>query len=167
MTAASTHRARRNRLEADGHVAGRDDLDDDRRWFRQLVGEIADAAGLRPGDGNRHRSVGQQEPAGNRIRRHGGTAAAPTLAVNDADDDGRINASGTAEPGSKLTVTWPDGSTSTTTADGSGNWSVESPTPQGSGPVTATATDPSGNKSRRQPTSADMEAPAGADARRQ
>ena len=82
--------------------------------------------------------------------------AAPTLAVNDADDDGRINASGTAEPGSKLTVTWPDGSTSTTTADGSGNWSVESPTPQGSGPVTATATDPSGNKSPPATASADM-----------
>ena len=86
--------------------------------------------------------------------------AAPTLAIDDADHDGRINASGTAEPGSTLTVTWPNGSTSTTTADASGNWSVELPTPQGSGTVTATATDPSGNKSPPATVSADMQAPA-------
>ena len=86
--------------------------------------------------------------------------SAPTLAINDADHDGRINASGKAEPGSTLTVTWPNGSTSTTTADASGNWSVESPTPQGSGTVTATATDPSGNKSPPATVSADMQAPA-------
>ena len=85
--------------------------------------------------------------------------AAPTIVVNDADDDGKINASGTAEPGSTVTVTWPDGSTSTVTANASGNWSVESPNPQGSGTVTVTATDPSGNVSPPATATADMDAP--------
>ena len=58
-----------------------------------------------------------------------------------------MTASGTAEPGTTVTVTWPDGSTATVMADGSGNWSAELPGPQGSGPVTVVATDPAGNTS--------------------
>jgi len=56
-----------------------------------------------------------------------------------------INASGTAEPGSTITVTWPDTTTSTVTTDSSGNWSIESPTVQTSGEVKVTATDAAGN----------------------
>ena len=74
--------------------------------------------------------------------------AAPTaLTVSDGDGDNQVTASGTAEPGTTVTVTWPDGSTATVVADGSGNWSAESPGPQGSGPVTVVATDPAGNTS--------------------
>ncbi|MDR1710495.1 MAG: Ig-like domain-containing protein [Propionibacteriaceae bacterium] len=51
-----------------------------------------------------------------------------------------------AEPGDTITVTWPDGTTSTTVVDGDGGWSV--PIPEGTdGDVTVTATDPSGNTS--------------------
>ncbi|MDR2189196.1 MAG: Ig-like domain-containing protein, partial [Azonexus sp.] len=70
---------------------------------------------------------------------------APLLVVSDPDDDGMINTEGTAEPGSKVTVSWPDGTTSTTTADNNGNWSIESPTAQDSGEVKAKATDVAGN----------------------
>ncbi|MFK0090799.1 Ig-like domain-containing protein, partial [Pseudomonas sp. NPDC090755] len=71
----------------------------------------------------------------------------PTLVVGDADADGKIDASGTAEPGSTVTVTWPDNSTSTVVVDGSGNWSLESPTVQEPGEVIAEATDAAGNTS--------------------
>ncbi|WP_146183860.1 Ig-like domain-containing protein [Limnohabitans sp. T6-20] len=73
--------------------------------------------------------------------------AAPGLKVDDRDANGKINASGTAEIGSTVTVTWPDGSTSTTTAGPDGTWAIESPTVQPAGTVKAEATDASGNKS--------------------
>ncbi len=56
---------------------------------------------------------------------------------------------GTAEPGSTVKVTFPDGSTTTVTADpGTGVWTVPNPgnLPNG-GTVTAIATDPAGNPS--------------------
>ncbi|MDJ0450376.1 Ig-like domain-containing protein [Methylocystis sp. JR02] len=71
--------------------------------------------------------------------------AAPTLAAIDANLNGRPEASGTAEPGSTVTLTWPDGTTSSVTADASGQYTVEAPTVQPTGPVTATATDINGN----------------------
>jgi hypothetical protein len=85
---------------------------------------------------------------------------APRITASDPDGDGRINASGTAEPGSTVTVTWPDGSTSTVTVDASGNWSVESSGTQNSGTVTVVATDASGNMSPPAEASVDMDAPA-------
>ena len=42
---------------------------------------------------------------------------APTVTVSEANNDGKPTASGVAEPGSAVTVTWPDGTTSTVTAD--------------------------------------------------
>jgi hypothetical protein len=73
--------------------------------------------------------------------------AAPMLVVGNADGHNRIEASGTAVPGSMVTVQWPDGSTSQTTAGVDGSWSIESPTPQDSGDVTASARDAAGNQS--------------------
>ncbi|MBW3831257.1 inverse autotransporter beta domain-containing protein [Aeromonas hydrophila] len=70
---------------------------------------------------------------------------APTLAATDRNSDNKPEVSGKAEPESTVTITWPDGSTSTTTADVDGNYSLEAPTVQGSGTITATATDKSGN----------------------
>ena len=53
-----------------------------------------------------------------------------------------------AEPGSTVTVTWPNGTTSTVTADPTtGAYEVESPTVQTNGNITATATDVNGNTS--------------------
>ncbi|HDO1318488.1 inverse autotransporter beta domain-containing protein [Aeromonas veronii] len=70
---------------------------------------------------------------------------APTLAATDSNSDNKPEVSGKAEPDSTVTITWPDGSTSTTTADVDGNYILEAPTVQGSGTITATATDKSGN----------------------
>ena len=73
---------------------------------------------------------------------------APTVTVSEVDNDGKPTASGVAEPGSTVTVTWPDGTTSTVTADPTtGAYEVESPTVQTNGNITATATDVNGNKS--------------------
>ncbi|WP_036584616.1 Ig-like domain-containing protein, partial [Brucella anthropi] len=55
-------------------------------------------------------------------------------------------ASGTTEPGSTVTVTWPDGTTSEVTADGTtGEWTATAPGEQPDGDVTAAVTDPAGN----------------------
>ncbi|MDR2153424.1 MAG: Ig-like domain-containing protein, partial [Burkholderiaceae bacterium] len=72
-------------------------------------------------------------------------ADTPTVEVKDPDGDGKPDTSGTAEPGSEITVTWPDGTTTTTTAGDDGKWSVESPTEQGDGEITVVAEDPAGN----------------------
>jgi VCBS repeat-containing protein len=69
----------------------------------------------------------------------------PTITATDSDNDGKINASGTAEPDSTITVKWPDGTTSTTTTNPDGTWSIESPTVQEEGTVEAVATDVNGN----------------------
>ncbi len=62
-----------------------------------------------------------------------------------------------------MTVTWPDGTGSTVTADSSGTWSVESPTAQTSGTVTVAASDAAGNASTPATVSyADTAAPAAA-----
>ncbi|WP_019520168.1 Ig-like domain-containing protein, partial [Faucicola boevrei] len=62
-----------------------------------------------------------------------------------ADDNKPI--SGTAEPNSTVTVTFPDGKTATTKADDKGNWSVPNPGLNPGDKVTATATDANGNES--------------------
>ena len=55
---------------------------------------------------------------------------------------------GTAEPGSTVTVTYPDGSTKTVVAGPDGTWSVDNPGDLKDGDtVTAVATDPAGNTS--------------------
>lgn len=72
---------------------------------------------------------------------------APTLSVTDSNQDLKPELSGQAEAGSTVEVTWPDGSSSSVVADGSGNWSVEAPTAQPSGPITAVSKDAAGNTS--------------------
>jgi len=56
-------------------------------------------------------------------------------------------ASGAAEPGATVTITWPDGSTSTTVVEAAGQYAVEASTVQPNGLVTATATDRNGEVS--------------------
>ncbi|MFA9440213.1 Ig-like domain-containing protein, partial [Uliginosibacterium sp. sgz301328] len=73
-----------------------------------------------------------------------GAPVAPVVNVT-ANEDGGLTVSGTVEPGSKVTVTYPDGSTASTTADADGNYSVTTTVPQTSGEVTATATDAANN----------------------
>ena len=71
---------------------------------------------------------------------------APTQAVSP-NADGTLTASGTGEPGSTITVAFPDGSTGSTTVAPDGTWSVTSATPQSTGAVTVTQTDIAGNTS--------------------
>ncbi|MDC4143077.1 Biofilm associated protein, partial [Acinetobacter nosocomialis] len=55
---------------------------------------------------------------------------------------------GTAEPGSTVTVSFPDGTTATVVAGPDGKWTVPNPGDLTDGQtVTATATDPAGNPS--------------------
>ncbi|WP_336982870.1 Ig-like domain-containing protein, partial [Acinetobacter modestus] len=55
---------------------------------------------------------------------------------------------GTAEPGSKVTVTFPGGGTAVVVAGPDGSWTVPNPGGLTNGDtVTATATDPAGNTS--------------------
>ncbi|SEK18006.1 Ig-like domain-containing protein, partial [Paraburkholderia caballeronis] len=73
--------------------------------------------------------------------------ADPTIEHNGAGE-----LSGTAEPGSTITLTLPDGSTVTTVADGNGHWSF-GPNPLADGESgTLIATDPSGNNSAPETT---------------
>lgn len=75
----------------------------------------------------------------------GDEAVAPTLIADDANEDNRPTATGKAEPGSIVNITWPDGSSSTTTADPDGNYQIEAPNIQTSGIITVTVTDKAGN----------------------
>ncbi|MDQ9027391.1 Ig-like domain-containing protein, partial [Acinetobacter gerneri] len=71
---------------------------------------------------------------------------------------------GSAEAGSIVKVTYPDGkggtTTVTTTADASGNWTVPNPGLKDGDTVTATATDEAGNVSQPGQTTIDGTAPA-------
>ncbi|WP_227512944.1 Ig-like domain-containing protein, partial [Acinetobacter venetianus] len=75
------------------------------------------------------------------------TTAPDAPLLNPINDNDPI--SGTAEPGSTVTVTFPDGSTAEVVADPTtGEWSVPNPGGLVDGDtVTATATDPAGNTS--------------------
>nr|WP_249351831.1 Ig-like domain-containing protein [Pseudomonas asiatica] len=87
-------------------------------------------------------------------------SVAPAAPVVEPSNGSEI--SGTAEPGSTITLT--DGSGNPigqTTADGSGNWSYSPGTPLANGTVVnATATDPAGNTGPQGTTTVDSIAPA-------
>ncbi|HFI0164404.1 TPA: Ig-like domain-containing protein, partial [Streptococcus suis] len=75
---------------------------------------------------------------------------APEAPVVNAPKAGDTTVTGTAEPGSTVTVTFPDGTEVTTTADENGNYTVDVPADvelKEGDKVTATATDEAGNTS--------------------
>ena len=73
---------------------------------------------------------------------------APIILTLVATPDSRVDLVGTAEPGSTITITFPDGGTQSVTADAdTGAFTVTSDTPQQSGRVTLVATDAAGNNS--------------------
>ncbi|MFG8588372.1 Ig-like domain-containing protein, partial [Pseudomonas paraeruginosa] len=85
---------------------------------------------------------------------------APSAPVVDPSNGSEL--SGTAEPGSSVTLTDGNGNTiGQVTADGSGNWTFTPTTPLPNGTVVnATATDPSGNASAPASVTVDAVAPA-------
>lgn len=71
-----------------------------------------------------------------------------TIVASDPNGNDRINATGTAEPYTTVTVTWPDGiQTHNIPVNAEGNWTVESPTSQNTGELSATFIDLAGNTS--------------------
>ncbi|MBF8794330.1 BapA prefix-like domain-containing protein [Pseudomonas monteilii] len=103
-----------------------------------------------------------QDPAGNSSGPTSVTVdsvapAAPVIEPSKGD-----TLSGTAEPGSTVTLTDGNGNpVGEVTADGSGNWSFTPATPLPNGTVVnATATDPTGNTSPQGSTTVDSVAPA-------
>src|SRR5699024_610709 len=78
--------------------------------------------------------------------------SAPTVKEVTSED---TTIGGTAEPGSTVTVTFPDGKTATGTADDQGNYTIEIPTNvdlKGGENIVVTATDKDGNKSEEATT---------------
>ncbi|AOA59320.1 hypothetical protein BFG52_13780 [Acinetobacter larvae] len=74
--------------------------------------------------------------------------------------NGKDPITGTAEPGSTVTVTYPDGSTETVVAGPDGSWSVPNPGLGDGDQVKVTATDPAGNTSPPTNVIVDAVAPA-------
>ncbi|NYB17796.1 MAG: hypothetical protein HYH09_08240, partial [Acinetobacter baumannii] len=76
------------------------------------------------------------------------TTAPPAPVVNPIEAGSTDPITGTGEPGATVTVTYPDGTTATTTVGSDGTWSVPNPGNLTDGQtVTATQTDPAGNTS--------------------
>ena len=71
----------------------------------------------------------------------------PTISITQ-NTSGTVSISGSAEANSSVTITFPDGQTSTTNSTGSGQYGpVTSELPQPNGEVSTTATDQAGNTS--------------------
>ncbi|MFW2076105.1 Ig-like domain-containing protein, partial [Acinetobacter gerneri] len=60
--------------------------------------------------------------------------------------NGKDPITGTAEPDSTVTVTYPDGKTATVHVDSTGHWEVPNPGLKDGDEIKANATDPAGNK---------------------
>ncbi|WP_042111816.1 Ig-like domain-containing protein, partial [Acinetobacter rudis] len=96
-----------------------------------------------------------------------GNVSPPTTAIVDAiappapivdPINGKDPITGTAEPESKVTVTFPDGKTKTVTTDKDGSWTVPNPGLEDGDKVVAVAEDKAGNVSP--PTTAIVDAVA-------
>ncbi|MFW2061072.1 Ig-like domain-containing protein, partial [Acinetobacter baumannii] len=85
--------------------------------------------------------------------------AAPSAPVIDPVN-GTDPITGTAEPGSTVTVTYPNGDTATVVAGPDGTWTVPNPGLNDGDKVTAIATDPAGNPSLPGTATVDAVAPA-------
>jgi hypothetical protein len=94
----------------------------------------------------------QTDPAGNTsdpttVKPIVDTEAPGAPRIDSADQNEVVGGEDSAEPGATITVTWPDGSRSTTTVKPDGSWSVATPKDMKPGKVMVTATDKAGNVS--------------------
>ncbi len=107
-------------------------------------------------------NVVARDAAGNSSPPASVTVDAVAPATPTVDPSNGTTLSGTAEPGSTVTLTDGNGNPiGQVTADGSGNWTFTPSTPLPNGTVVnATATDPSGNASSPASTTVDSVAPA-------
>ncbi|WNN39358.1 Ig-like domain-containing protein [Pseudomonas inefficax] len=139
--------------DGDGNPIGQVTADGSGNWTYTPGTPIADGTVI---------NVVAQDAAGNTSAPTSTTVDAQAPAAPVVNPSNGTTISGTAEPGSTVTLT--DGSGNPigqVTADGSGNWSFTpgSPLPNGS-VVNATATDPTGNTSAPSSTTVDTVAPA-------
>ncbi|MBF5003946.1 BapA prefix-like domain-containing protein [Diaphorobacter sp. NR2-3-3-1] len=130
--------------------------------------EVPNAGGLEDGE---KITVTATDPAGNTSGEatatvDGGTPEQPPVdtsapAVPDMDlVNGKDPITGTAEPGSTVTVTYPDGTKDSVTAGPDGSFTIPNPGDLTDGDkITATATDPSGNVSDEATATVDAVAP--------
>lgn len=71
---------------------------------------------------------------------------APTLSISDGSN-GKLIATGVATPNSIVTITWADGTKTSSTSDNDGNYYIKSSTIQSDGNISVTQTDANGNES--------------------
>ncbi|RSC83121.1 type I secretion C-terminal target domain-containing protein [Acinetobacter haemolyticus] len=110
---------------------------------------LADDVVAELADGDHEVTVTATDPAGN-VGNTTGTITIDTVAPDAPVIDpvnGTDPITGTAEPGTTVTVTFPDGSTAEAVVDEDGNWSVPNPGLEDGDEVTAVATDEAGNSS--------------------
>ena len=121
-------------------------VDESGNWHTKVPGEMTTDGSV---------TVTETDPAGNVSQSTTVTGGpldvtpptAPTAGIVN-NGNGQHEVVGKGEPGGTVTVTWPDGTTSTTTVDESGNWNTKVPGEMTTdGPVTVTETDPAGNVS--------------------
>ncbi|WP_436591869.1 Ig-like domain-containing protein, partial [Pseudomonas paraeruginosa] len=107
-------------------------------------------------------NVVAQDAAGNNSPGASVTVDSQAPAAPVINPSNGITISGSAEPGSTVTLTDGNGnSIAQVTADGSGSWTFTPSTPLANGTViNATATDPTGNTSAPASTTVDSQAPA-------
>ncbi|MDR0478535.1 MAG: BapA prefix-like domain-containing protein, partial [Burkholderiaceae bacterium] len=92
---------------------------------------------------------GNDQGDNNNDQGNGGKPPAPQISTGGItqNPDGTLTVKGTAHPGDTVTVTYPDGSSTSGTADANGNFSETSNTAQTTGNVTVTDTNPANNQS--------------------
>ncbi|MCM3225621.1 Ig-like domain-containing protein [Terribacillus saccharophilus] len=90
--------------------------------------------------------AGNESDAASATVTNGDTEAPATPEISPIDSDD-TTLSGTAEAGSAITITLPNGSTVETEADDNGNWSAEIPAQDPDSDISVTSTDAAGNQS--------------------
>ncbi|WP_140399086.1 Ig-like domain-containing protein, partial [Pseudomonas sp. SID14000] len=139
--------------DGSGNLIGQATADSGGNWTYTPTTPIADGTVI---------NVVAQDAAGNTSAPTSTTVDSQAPAAPAINPSNGTTISGTAEPGSTVTLT--DGSGNPIgqiTADGSGNWSFTPGTPLANGTVVnATATDPTGNTGPQATTTVDSVAPA-------
>ncbi|WP_420225170.1 Ig-like domain-containing protein [Pseudomonas aeruginosa] len=139
--------------DGNGNPIGQTTADANGNWFFMLSTPLPDGTVV---------NVVARDAAGNSSPPASVTVDAVAPATPTVDPSNGTTLSGTAEPGSSVTLTDGNGNPiGQVTADGSGNWTFTPSTPLPNGTVVnATATDPSGNASSPASVTVDAVAPA-------
>ena len=133
----------------DGTVTSTDQASTDGKW------SITTPSGM----GSGTITVVAKDADGNQSKPVTATLDTDAPRTPTVDEANATKVAGTSEPGTTITVTWPDGTVTNSPADKDGKWSVTTPDKMGSGTITVVATDPAGNRSKPISKTLDTEAP--------